>query len=58
MTNGDRIRSMTNIELARHLATIGSCKRCVYDLNDNNCIGRKCIDGILLWLESEADIDG
>ena len=54
MTNGDRIRQMSNEELAFYLksklGTLG-CNICVYDEDECLC---ECVKGIKAYLESEA----
>lgn len=52
MTNGDRIRQMSNEELVRKM--IFSCRNCVY--NDQcNADGKFiCSNGIFKWLESDV----
>lgn len=54
LTNGDRIRQMTDEELADILELSG-CENCPY-LN-NNCGGRKCRKGFLKWLKQEVSED-
>ena len=49
MTNGDRIRQMSNEELARVINM--PCEHC---LNDN-CCDFLCIEGIKAYLESEEE---
>lgn len=50
MTNGDRIRSMTDDE--ELLSEIGiECYRCIY--NNKNCCEGDCINGNLKWIQSE-----
>lgn len=55
MTNGDRIRQMSNEELAKWLDEKFrfsiSCEICMYDIK-NKC-NYKCIEGIKAYLESE-----
>lgn len=56
MTNGDKIRSMTNEELSDFLETItdacyvGKCKYCPVERINNCC-------DIEAWLKQEADDD-
>ena len=57
MTNGDRIRRMSNEELAKTLSRV--CKICVYSKADIAeellfCNG-PCKEGIKAYLESEAE---
>lgn len=50
MTNADRIRTMTEEELANVLAY-----GCVYAMWDGlNCEGRNCCDCMLDWLKQEV----
>ena len=55
MTNGDRIRQMTDDE--ELLSAIGTgCYRCAY--NNGECdsgYGEGCIAGNLEWLQKESD---
>ena len=57
MTNGDRIRQMTDDEeLLNEIGT--SCYRCVYNNGEcDNGQGEGCIAGNLEWLKREADDD-
>lgn len=54
MTNGDRIRAMTDEELAEHILFM--CKDCEYC---GTCLHNEvtCQDGIRKWLRKEADED-
>ena len=58
LTNGDRIRQMTDEELSVWLDCIGSCYVCkFYENKDVEC-NRSidcCKDGMLKWLKSEVD---
>jgi hypothetical protein len=51
ITNGDRIRSMSDVELADILSP--RCEVCIYS-NPNDCDFRKCEKGMLAWLKQEA----
>ena len=56
MTNGDRIRQMTNEELAKffvHKTEILECDICVYDIEDE--CEYKCIAGIKAYLDKEEE---
>lgn len=56
MTNGDRIRQMSNEELAKYLdfnRKIVACDLCVY-VEEEEC-DYKCEEGIKAYLESEAE---
>ena len=56
MTNGDRIRQMSNEELAEYIETkIGytNCKICIYRGDGLCCV--KCIEGIKAYLEMEEE---
>lgn len=55
MTNGDRIRQMSNEELAEWLdakSGFDTCKICAYD---NNVCEYTCLEGIKAYLESEEE---
>ena len=56
VTNGDRIRAMTNEQLAEFI-TDGNepCKMCANDYCNSDS---KCVDGVLLWLRQEAKPNG
>ena len=58
MTNADKIRSMTNEQLAKTIADIRSGDCCFY-CGHNQGIGYacdgNCDDGLLIWLLQEAD---
>ena len=55
-TNADRIRSMSDEELAEYLETLTMiCSTCIYQNEDCAPISNeKCRDGILSWLKSEV----
>ena len=60
LTNGDRIRQMSDEELSVWLDNIGSCLVCKFYKNkDENCTSSVdcCKDGMLKWLKSEVNID-
>ena len=55
MTNGDRIRQMSNEELAEYLNSklgITACYVCICD-KQGNC-NNKCVDGIKAYLDMEV----
>ena len=55
MTNGDRIRQMSNEELARHLVEKCPTACCYFCESDRGkCLG-KCEEGIKAYLESEVE---
>lgn len=54
MTNADRIRSMTDEELAEFLAKYGMCELC--ELHDTDCIGGNCKTGHMKWLQSDSEV--
>ena len=56
MTNGDRIRQMSNEELAKEFAydSENKCLLCAYNL-DHKCTGFNCEEGIKAYLESEEE---
>lgn len=51
MTNGDRIRNMSNEELAEMLS--GNCTYCIWHLQIEGKCGSSCEEGIKAYLESE-----
>ena len=53
-TNADRIRNMSDTELAEFLTRNAKCNLC---LSDGKCCKEKesCEDGLLNWLQSEAE---
>ena len=53
-TNADRIRSMTDEELAEWISTKDTCGQCAYEL-ECVCMKVPCTNGILKWLQSEAE---
>ena len=56
MTNADRIRQMTDEELAEFIAQRRTCDTCCITLT--RCITTAhCKDGVLAWLRKEADED-
>ena len=53
MTNGDRIRQMSNEELAEMLN--GNCSYCRWGLELNSKCETSCKEGIKAYLESEVE---
>ena len=55
-TNADRIRNMSDKELAEWINTKSTCEQCAYE-PENLCIKPRttCTNGILKWLQSEAE---
>lgn len=51
MTNGDRIRQMTDEELAEFFDKISDCQTCID--NPSKCYV-ECIDSRLKWLKQEV----
>lgn len=51
MTNGDRIRQMTDEELAEFFDKISDCQTCID--NPSKC-HVECIDSRLKWLKQEV----
>ena len=51
-TNADRIRSMTDRELADFFYGIRECSVCAYNYEDR-CV--RCSDGIFKWLQQPAE---
>ena len=55
-TNADRIRSMTDEELARRIATKTACMGCIFSEECNRrAWHRRCEDVWLDWLKSPAE---
>ena len=56
MTNGDRIRQMSNEELAKEFSydSENKCLLCAYNF-DIKCTGYNCEEGIKAYLESEEE---
>lgn len=54
MTNGDRIRQMTDEKLAEWLDLHGECNQCAY--HPSQC-KTECNEGHLKWLRKEVDED-
>ena len=59
MTNGDKIKSMDNAELAKVLCQskeFDKCNYCSYLTSDTlYCHKESCVDGIKAWLESPSE---
>lgn len=56
MTNADRIREMSDEELADWINTKRMCEQCANDYEPEDvCMKEPCINGILRWLQSEAE---
>lgn len=56
MTNGDRIRMMSDKELAEFMETIFitfKCKYCSCKKDDEKCKKTYCVDSRREWLEQE-----
>ena len=53
MTNGDRIRQMSNEELVELLD--GNCHWCEYGVYDRNCRDLDCRKGIKAYLDMEVE---
>lgn len=57
MTKGDKIRAMTDEELAEMLllsTCYFRCSKCKYH---SNCIGKSCTEAALEWLKQEVSED-
>ena len=55
MTNGDKIRTMTDDELANVAAMYVQCEDCWLVANCVNCGDMTCYDNILSWLRSPVE---
>lgn len=54
-TNADRIRNMTDEELAEWIHTKTMCNQCICESDSCLCMKKPCTNGILQWLQSEAE---
>lgn len=52
-TNADKIREMSDEELAEWINDKTACEQCAY--GTGGCKGIHCAKGILKWLQSEAE---
>ncbi len=52
-TNADRIRSMTDEELAEWISAKNTWEQCAYE--ESACMKKLRVNGILRWLQSEAE---
>ena len=52
-TNADRIRSMTDEELAEWISAKNTWEQCAYE--ESACMKKLRVNGILRWLRSEAE---
>lgn len=53
-TNADRIRSMSDEELAEFLHNFNDCDCCLIEICNEGTCGIGCTEGILKWMKSEA----
>lgn len=53
-TNADRIRNMSDEELAEWINTKNTCDQCAYE-PERLCMKETCANGVLQWLQSEAE---
>lgn len=58
LTNGDKIRGMTNEELAGFVGTYITCDSCWLRDDCSNYGDITCYDNILDWLRSPAESEG
>lgn len=54
MTNADKIRSMSDGELAEFIRHNNGCECCALDFASYECNTSSCKEGIWEWLESEC----
>lgn len=55
-TNADRMRNMSDEELAEWINTKSTCEQCAnYYKPEDACTKEPCTSGILRWLQSEAE---
>ena len=57
MTNVDKIRSMSDEELAEFIRDYDSCACCIFDFKSDDCYKKPCEGGIWEWLKREVDED-
>ena len=57
MTNGDRIRQMSNEELAEGMinADFTYCDWCMYECGEGDCLNRSCKNAIKAYLDMEVE---
>lgn len=55
MTNGDRIRQMSNDELAKLIDKGDVCDYCGFEHMSEDCHHKSCKEGIKAYLESEEE---
>ena len=53
-TNADKIRSMSDEELAEWINSKDTCEQYVYE-PENTCMKEPCINSILNWLQTKAE---
>ena len=53
-TNGDRIRSMSDVELAEVISNLGNCDTC-YLYHRGCSMNISCKDAVLEWLRKEVE---
>lgn len=53
-TNADRIRNMSDEELAEWINTKDMCEHCAYE-SEGLCTKESCASNILRWLQSEVE---
>lgn len=58
MTNAERIRNMSDNELAAFLDEIGSCIVCAWYRVECEKHDKNCEHGIIEWLKQEVDENG
>lgn len=58
MTNADRIRAMSDKEMANFLVgiSVDCTSRCDYCADAKRCT-EKCIGGIMRWLQQPAEVE-
>lgn len=53
MTNGERIRQMSDKELAEFLENFKDCEHCAF--SEKECCKKPCSSGIKKWIQSESE---
>lgn len=54
MTNGDKIRSMSDVELSEWLTNGGGLCDCCDNYKETGCTNPDCQCGVLRWLKKET----
>ena len=55
MTLADKIRGMSDLELAKYLKAHSGCYFCSRRPCSEECLDDKCLDGVLVFLRQEVE---